>query len=205
MFEGTFLVDTNSYVRIARSTTCVLGDHGGLELRLVKEIATECGRSTRLKVVAPWMLQPPHPEHRASWTISLNKQEAKDVQEARDDLRDAIQDVLEEFAQKKKARGDNRSVLSTPDKALLYTAYGLGCGIVTDEGPLTVLCKEFEVPHFTTLELLEQLMQTNVLTRQQVERIVKYWQFEKDEPQHWKKNFLKLFGPPLPILEIDSL
>lgn len=203
MFEGTFLVDTNSYVRIARSTTCVLGDHGGLELRLISEIAKECGRSSRLKVMAPWMLQPPHPEHRVTWTISLSKQENKDVQEAREDLREAIQDVLDEFAQKKRARGDNRSVLSTPDKALFYTAYGLGCGIVTDEGPLTALCKEFEVPHFTTLELLQQLVQTNVMSRAQVERIVKYWQFEKDEPQNWKKNFLALFGPPLPLLEID--
>lgn len=57
-FAGTFLVDTNTYVRIARSATCVLGDHAGLELRLLPEIANECARSSRLKTITPWILLP---------------------------------------------------------------------------------------------------------------------------------------------------
>ncbi len=65
-------------------------------------------------------------------------------------------DTLEDYALRKRARGDNRSVLSQPDKAVFYTAYALECGVVTDEGPLTVLCKEFDVPHYTTLQLLQQ-------------------------------------------------
>lgn len=200
----TFLVDTNSYVRIARSATCVLGDHAGLKLRLIEEIAVECGRSSRLKNLTPWILQPPHPKHRQDWTLSLTKPEQHAVAQARKDLRDALEDTLEDFAEKKRARNDFRPVLSGPDKALFFTAYELKCGVVTDEGPLTVACKEFEVPHMTTLDLLKHLLTHSVLPRSQIETMVKYWQYEKDEPKGWRSQYRKLFGEPLPVFEFDG-
>jgi hypothetical protein len=203
-FEGTFLVDTNTYVRVARSATCVLGDHAGLELRLLPEIANECSRSSRLKTISPWILQPPHPEMRDLWTLRLSKAEKRNVGDRKAELIDAVADTLEDFAQRKRARGDDRSVLSQPDKAVFYTAYALGCGVVTDEGPLTLLCKEFEVPHYTTLQLLQHLEQQTVLNRPQIETMVRYWQYEKDLPKNWKKDYLVLFGSPLPELGLDG-
>ena len=200
MFEGTFLVDTNSYIRIARSATCVLGNHGGLELRLLHEIASECDRASRLKSVTHWMNHPPHPDERKMWTLALQKSEQVKVGKAKSELRDAIHDVLDEFAKKRRARNDFRSVLSGPDKALFYSAYGLECGVVTDEGPLTALCKEFKVPHYTTLDLLKHMSELGSLSRPHIDAIVRFWQYEKDEPKNWKKEFLNLFGPPLPEL-----
>lgn len=126
------------------------------------------------------------------------------VREAKADLRDAVADTLDDFRLRKKARGDGRSVFSGPDSAVFYTAYALECGIVTDEGPLTLLCKEFEVPHYTTLELLQHLELQSVLTRPQVEAMVKFWQYEKDVPKNWRKDYLRLFGPPLPEWEFDG-
>ena len=204
MFAGTFLVDTNTYVRVARSATCVLGDHAGLELRLLPEIATECKRSARLKQVSPWMTQSPHPEQRVKWTLSLAAVESKLIENARDDLRDAVADTLDEFRQRKRSRGDNRSVLSRPDSDVFYTAYALECGVVTDEGPLTLLCKEFDVPHYTTLELLRHLERQGVIKQSQIEGMVKLWQYEKDVPKNWRKDYLSLFGPPLPEWGFDG-
>lgn len=201
---STFLVDTNSYVRIARSATCVLGDHAGLELRLIVEIAKECNRSNRLRNVTPWILQPPHPKQREAWTKGLTDPEQKAVKKAREELHDALEDTLEEFAAKKRARNDFRPVLSGPDKALFYAAYALNYGVVTDEQPLTVACKEFEVSHMTTLELLRHLETHGVLQRNQIEAMVKYWQYEKDEPKQWRAQYRKLFGEPLPILQVDG-
>lgn len=203
-FAGTFLVDTNSYVRIARSTTCVLGDHAGLELRLLTEIANECSRSARLKNVSPWIILPPHPAQRAEWTLTLSQQENADVMASKKELREAVEDVLDGFAQKRRGRGDSRSVLSAPDKALFYTAYALECGLVTDEGPLSVVCKEFEVPHYTTLALLKHLEVSAVLTMKQIDAMVTFWQYEKDEPKDWKKQYLSLFGPPVPKWNLDG-
>ncbi len=203
-FVGTFLVDTNAYVRVARSSTCILGDHAGLELRLPSEIAKECGRSARLKMIAPWMFQHPHPGHRVRWILPLSADDDSLIEQARRDLRDAVVDTLEDFSQRKKSRGDNRSVLSGADKAVFFTAYALECGVVTDEGPLTLLCKEFDVPHYTTLELLQHLEHQSVLKRSQIEGIVKLWQYEKDVPKNWKKDYLRLFGPPLPEWEFDG-
>ncbi len=204
MFEGTFLVDTNSYVRIARSESCVLGDYGGLELRLIKEIAAECGRSSRLKSITPWILQPPHPEHRAQWTLNLTRAERTSIAKERELLSDAVEDSLEFFAAKKKAYGATGAVLSGPDKALFFTAYALGCGIVTDEAPLSAVCKEFEVAHYRTLDLLNHFSKKNILTRLHIERMVKLWQYEKDEPKNWKTEYLKHFGPPIPLFQLDG-
>jgi hypothetical protein len=203
-FVGTFLVDTNAYVRVARSATCILGDHAGLELRLLPEIANECGRSPRLKSISPWIGQHPHPQQRSNWTLSLSKPDVDQVREAKKEMRDAVSDTLDDFRQRKKSRGDSRSVLSGPDNAVFYTAYALECGVVTDEGPLTLLCKEFEVPHYTTLELLRHLELQSVLNRVQVEAMVKFWQYEKDTPKNWRKDYLRIFGPPLPEWEFDG-
>jgi hypothetical protein len=201
---NTFLVDTNSYVRIARSATCVLGDHAGLELRLTVEIADECSRSSRLHNVTPWILQPPHPKHREDWTRPLSKPEEKLAKHARYELKYPLEDTLEDFAAKKRARNDFRPVLSRPDKDLFFTAYALRFGVVTDEQPLTVACKEFEVSHMSTLELLRHLETHNVLKRAQIEGMVRYWQYEKDEPKQWRAQYRKLFGEPLPTLQIDG-
>lgn len=200
----TLLVDTNSYVRIARSTKCVLGDHAGIQLRLIVEIANECGRSPRLKNITPWILDPPHPKHRQDWTISTDKHGKYAIRQAEEELQYALEDALEDFANRKKERNDFRPVLSRPDKALFYTAYALGYGIVTDERPLTVACKEFEIPHLTTQGLLQYLEIHGVLLRTQIEAMVRFWQYEKDEPKDWKTEYKKLFGEPLPILKIDG-
>lgn len=194
-----YLVDTNSYVRIARSTKNILGDFAGLHLRLIAEIATECNRSSRLKSITPWILQPPHPDHRNAWTLRTTKDEQKLVNKNCIDLRDAVEDALEDFAARKRGRGDHRPVLSGPDKALFFTAYTLWFGVVTDEAPLTAVCKEFDIPHFTTLELLKHLVEHEVLTKAQIDAMVKYWQYEKDEPKDWKRHYRKHFGDPLPI------
>ena len=200
MFEGTFLVDTNSYVRIAKSTQVILGDHGQLELRLIPEIANECNRSTRLKNVASWLTHPPHPQIRQNWTLQLDAQSKKSIKEAKFDLKDALDDCLENFAEKRKAKGDFRNVLSAADLAIFFTAYALGAGMVTDEGPLTHACREFDVPHYTSLELLKHLNDTQVISSALVSSIVKFWQYEDDAPSNWKKQYIKLFGHPLPLL-----
>jgi len=200
MFAGTFLVDTNSYVRIAKSTQVILGDHGQLELRLIPEIAKECDRSSRLKNVASWITQPPHPQTRQSWTLQLDAQSQKLIKDTKYDLKEALDDCLEDFAEKRKARGDFRNVLSLADQAIFFTAYALGVGIVTDEGPLTHACKEFDVPHYTSLQLLKHLNETQVITDVLVSSIVKFWQYEEDLPSNWKRQYLDLFGPPLPVL-----
>lgn len=200
MFVGTFLVDTNSYVRIAKSTQVILGDHGQLELRLIPEIANECNRSSRLKNVASWLMHPPHPDIRVAWTLPIDANTKTLIKDAKNELKEALDDALEIFARKRIAQGDFRNVLSAADQAIFYTAYALGIGIVTDEGPLTHACKEFDVPHYTTLQLLKHLQDTNVINNVLVAAIVKFWQYEEDEPKNWKKSYLELFGPPLPLL-----
>lgn len=199
-----FLVDTNSYLRVAKSSDSILGDHASFELRLITEIANECNRSARLQRLWPWLQEPPHPETRKRWTMKFTPAQQAAVRKSKEELRDPLEDVLDEFAAKKHAKGDFRPVLSPPDLAVFCTAEALRFGVVTDEAPMSVACKEFDVPHMSTLELLHKLVQQRVLTRAKVDTMVRYWQFEKDAPTGWRAQYKRLFGPPIPEFTLDD-
>jgi hypothetical protein len=193
-----YLVDTNSYLRVAKSANCVLGDHANLQLRLVREIAAECNRSARVKRLWPWLQEPPHPSQRAKWTLNFDAGDSVKVRNSTRELRQPLEDALEDYAARKRARGEFRPVLSSPDLAVFCTAEALVYGVVTDEGPMTVACKEFGVSHLSTLGLLHYLTAHKVLARDQVDAIVRFWQYEKDEPRSWRTEYRKLFGEPIP-------
>ena len=65
--------------------------------------------------------------------------------------RHSSDDVLLGFSEAKARREQRGAVLSTPDKAVFFGAYALGYGIITDEGPMSLLCKEFNVEHLPSL------------------------------------------------------
>lgn len=201
--SGTYLVDTNSYVRVARSSELVLGDFAGLCLRLVEIIAKECERSPRLNEYWPWLHEPPHPQIRRQWTLSLSRADQTKVDSSVQELRRPLEDTLVEFAQRKNARGDFRPVLSRADRTVLCTAEALGYGVVTDEQPMSVACAEFEIPHMSTLQLLHHLVSAGSLPKEKVDSMVRFWQYEKDAPKGWKKQYTALFGPPAPIFRAD--
>lgn len=199
-----YLVDTNSYLRVAKSSSSILGDHEGLQLRLIAEIANECNRSARLQKLWPWLQEPPHPETRAKYTLGFSKPELALVEQSKRELKGPLEDALDDFAVRKKQRGDFRAVLSPPDLAVFCTAEALQFGVVTDEEPMSVACKEFEIPHMSTLQLLFQLTELDVLSRAQVDTMVRFWQFEKDTPKGWRVQYKRLFGEPIPEFTLDG-
>ncbi len=52
---------------------------------------------------------------------------------------------------------------------------------------MSQVCKEFDVNHMTTLELLHHLI---------------CWQRDNDEPRGWKQRYGALFGAPAPQLTV---
>lgn len=181
----------------------MLGDHADLQLRLIVEIANECDRSSRLERVCPWLQEPPHPAVRTKWTMQLSRGQKRLVESTRRDFSEALEDALAEFGRKKKERGDRRPVLSYPDRAVLCTAEALGFAVVTDEIPMSVACKEFGIPHMVTLELLHKLCVAQVLSREKVDAMVRFWQYEKDAPPGWRKQYRDFFGEPIPEFKLD--
>jgi len=198
-----YLVDTNAYVRIARHSDCVLGDHGGLELRLVSEITSECTRSARLQSVFPWMQSPPHPKLRATNTLNFRDTQKAKVKKTADEMSPYIEAALSYYTEKKRQRGETSgSVLSPPDKAVFFTAAAFEYGVVTDEAPMSQVCKEFGVEHMTTLDLLHHLHSTSAITRTKLDEIVVCWQRDGDEPKGWRQRYSALFGAQAPRLTV---
>lgn len=197
-----YLVDTNAYVRIARHSDCVLGVQGELELWMVSEITSECARSRRLKEVFPWMHEPPHPRARDRATLNLRDTQKAKIKKSAKELAPFVDDVLSGFTEARARRGQLGAVLSTPDKAVFFAAYALRYGVITDEGPMSLLCKEFNVEHLPSFGLLKYLYSAGLVNRAQIDEIVKAWQVHKDEPKDWRRAYAALFGgsPPIPVL-----
>ena len=197
-----YLVDTNAYVRIARHSDCVLGTQGELELWMLSEITSECARSPRLKEVFPWMHEPPHPSVRNRATLNLRDTQKAKIKKCAAELAPFLDDVLMGFTDARARREQRGAVLSPPDKAVFFGAYALGYGVITDEGPMSLLCKEFDVEHLSSFGLLKYLYEAGLINRLQVDEIVKAWQFHKDEPKDWRRAYTALFGsaPPRPTV-----
>lgn len=195
-----YLVDTNAYVRIAKHLQ-ILGDHGELSLRLTSELAGECAHSPNLKSKFAWMHSSPHPETRAKWTLPAFRDDVKArIIKRSADLRSAVAHILEDFKDQKIARGDSRQVLSQVDESVACIAYVQKYGVITDEGPLTRVCEEFEIECLSTLDILKILHSGNFVTIAVIEDLVIDWQQNNDTPKDWRQNYERLFGrrPPHP-------
>jgi hypothetical protein len=196
-----YLVDTNSYVRIARRVE-ILGDHGEHHLRLTRQLAGECTHSPSLRGKFDWMHEAPHPQRREKWTLPVLRDAAQiRINKKSKNLLAAAEDVLEEYREKRLARGDPRPVLSPVDESVVCTAYALGYGVITDEGPITAICEEFDIPYLGTLHALAELHKGAFVPREVVDALVVDWQKDNDTPKQWEKIYRALFGvdPPRPV------
>jgi hypothetical protein len=197
-----YLVDTNAYVRIARHSQGVLGQQGQLTLMMVSEITSECSRSRRLKEEFAWMHEPPHPKIRSHATLNFRDTQKAKIKKTTENLAPYMSDLLAEFKEARASRGQPGAVLSPPDKAVFFAAHAMGYGVVTDEGPMSLLCKEFGVKHLTTFGLLRYLFKSELVTRAQIDEMVIAWQVQKDEPKQWRRAYMDLFKerPPVPTV-----
>lgn len=195
----TFLVDTNSYVRIARRVE-ILGDHGELALRLTDKLIGECDHSPNLKSKFEWMHQPPHPECRKKWRLPTPDHVKARIAKKSPILLAALADVLADFKASREDRGDYRVVLSPVDQSVLCAAYAMGYGIITDEGALTHACDEFEVERLGTFDLLAKLHAEAFIPRDAIDTLVLDWQRDKDAPKGWVAQYRAYFGTDPPFV-----
>ena len=74
----------------------------------------------------------------------------------------------------------------------------LGIQAVTDDGDMTVLAEEFEIPIITTLELLAIMLGCGHIDKRKVREIASYWTYDGDKPSNHHSEFKRLFGETAP-------
>ncbi len=181
MPQSKILVDTNSYLRLAKNIHPLLfipfGDDNYC-LYVIDELNTEL-KNKRLASKFPWVSEEAYVENRET-TPTISRKQRASIQETFEYVWNA---VLTDFPGPSKVDA-------------LYIAYAieLGVPVITDDQDMTALAEEFDVRVMPTLELMKIMLDAEHLTSDKVESIIAYWQYIGDKPANFERDYKRFFG-----------
>lgn len=180
MAQSKILVDTNSYLRLAKTIHPLLFSPFGENeycLYIIPELNDEL-EGSRLQTKFSWVLEEEFSGNRRVFpTVSKAQNKA---------IRQTFEFVWE-------ATSGNYPGPSRVD--VLYIAYAieLDLPLVTDDEAMIELALEFEVRAMKTLELVKLMHDVEHISEDQIKSLVAYWKYNKDMPAKFKKDFKRLF------------
>lgn len=187
MSQSKILLDTNSYLRLARSIHPLLFECFGHEehcLYVLKELDDEVSRNRRLLSKFAWVDESKFRENRGK-RLPLSKQQRRQFELVEGLLWDHVVNELP---------GPSR----IDCKALGY-GKALDAPVVTDDGDMIELAGLFDITVMTTLQLLKLMLDCGHVDMPRVRQIAAYWSYEKDLPRNFAKDYKKLFGENPPV------
>ena len=182
----SILIDSCSYFRLANSLHPLLKTpfcEDGHSLGVIKELQEEYKKNSSLKHKFFWVDQAEYAENRKR-CFTLSSDQKTDINNAFYFLRETVRDL--------------QLGASRIDIICLAHAYVLEIPIVTDDSGLLALAREYDVTAYKTLELLNIMYECDHITIEQVRAIASDWQYLKDKPKSYKKDYKRLFGEPIP-------
>lgn len=186
MAQSKILLDTNSYLRLAKSIHPLLFVEFGSDLNclyVLRELDEEYARSRRLQSKFGWVNEEIYLQNRGKH-LTLAKSERQQVALAKEYLWDH---VLQE--------------LPGPSPIdCLALAYGLVLSIpvVTDDGDMHKLASVFGIKVISSLQLMSLMLQCNHIEMRQVRQVVAYWSYEIDLPRNFAADYRATFGEEPP-------
>ncbi|EOX4953580.1 DNA-binding protein [Vibrio campbellii] len=185
MAQKKILVDTNSYLRLAKDVHPFLFQTFGDEnycLYIIPELNDELARSTRLQSKFHWIDQAEYQENRQAFP-TVGKKQAKQIENAYSVI---WEHVVNEFPGP-----------SPVDVKYLAYADVLGIKVVTDDADMTELAREFEIPVISSLELMKVMVESDHITMEKVRSIVNFWAYSDDLPnRNFRTDYEQIFGEP---------
>jgi hypothetical protein len=201
MTAQCLLVDSNAYLRLARNLPKFFGGHPGYDLRCLPALEYELG-GNRLRSKFIWAGREPHTALRKKWSLPVTAAQTLAIRKSGATVLEFAESALDEqipHRRKYKADGSAMDFLSPADLTLLCHAVHFEHGLLTDELPLTIVAREYDVPVVTSLGLLRVYLDAGLVTLAEIEVIVQAWQADDDVPNNaWKTDYKKLFkkAPP---------
>ncbi len=181
MPQSKILVDTNTYLRLAKTIRPLLFEPFGVQqycLYIIPELNHELSNK-RLNNKFPWVDEIEYQENRNNFP-TINKKQKSSIKQNFDFIWDHVQTSLPG-----PSRVDAR-----------YIAYALELEIplITDDQDMIALAKEYDVQVMQTLELLKIMHDCEHVSLEMIKGLVEYWDYIKDIPANFKRDYRRLFG-----------
>ncbi|HDX8819794.1 MAG: DNA-binding protein [Klebsiella michiganensis] len=181
MPQTKILVDTNAYLRLAKSIRPLLFVPFGDDeycLYILPELNEEL-TARKLQSKFPWVDEDEFAENRMHFPNIARKQK-KTIHQTFEYVWDHVQ-----------------TELPGPSRVdALYIAYALelGAPVVTDDQDMTKLAEVFEAQVMPTLELLKIMLDSGHTDMKTIRGIVEYWEYFADIPANFKTDYQRIFG-----------
>jgi len=184
--QKKILLDSNSYFRLAKSIHPLLDTIYGEEnycLYVLKELNDEFDRSRRLQDKFEWVNEDEYVENRSK-RLSLSNKNKK-----------AISTTVELLQQHKI---ENCLGVSKIDIQCLAYGFVLEVPVVTDDGDMIQLAKDFDIEILKTLNLMSVMVVCEHISMDKVRQIVAYWKYIQDKPGNFRGDYIAIFkeDPP---------
>ncbi len=181
MPQSKILVDTNVYLRLAKTITPLLFvPFGEVEycLYILPELNTEL-ESRKLQSQFYWINEKEYEANRKHFP-AIGRKQKKSIEQTFDFLWDHVQTEL-----------PGPSKIDT-----LYIAYSIEMDVpvVTDDQDMIDLAKAFDAKVISTLELLKIMLDCGHTDMKTIDGICDYWRYISDLPANFKKDYKRLFG-----------
>ncbi|WP_320826798.1 DNA-binding protein [Reinekea sp.] len=180
MPQSKILVDTNAYLRLAKTIRLLLfmpfGDNEYC-LYILPELNDELG-NRKLQSKFPWVEEVEYAENRKHFPIISRKQK-KSVEDTFEHVWEYVQTDLP---------GPSRV-----DAWYIAYAYELGIPVVTDDQDMTELAIAFEAQVMPTLEMLKIMLDSGHVDMGQIDGLCQYWYHIGDLPAKFKADYDRLF------------
>ena len=189
------LLDTNSYLRLAKRVRPAIGIKFGIKeyvLTVHKSTEDEVRRSPRLRAKFPWFDDPVHVQERLAKQLRLSAKEHSEVAAAKSVLHTSvIQDPVRFMT-------GGRSPPSDTDCYLLALGQVKPAVIVTGDLGMHLLANDFNLPVWHGHELLRKLQAAKIVDKELIREIFDALETNKDLPATWLAAkhtvFAKIFG-----------
>ena len=181
MAQSKILVDTNSYLRLAKTVRPLLFVPFGDEeycLYILPELNDELSNH-KLQTKFSWVSEAEYAENRKHFPNIGRKQKSAIAQTF---------DYLWNYVQ---------TDLPGPSKVdALYIAYAieLDIPVVTDDQDMTELAGAFDAKVMSTLTLLKIMLDSNHITMKAINGLCEYWKHITDLPANFHEEYAKYFS-----------
>jgi len=186
MPQSKILLDTNAYIRLAKSIHPLLDAAFGADkhcLYVLKELDLEFSRNNRLQTSFSWVDEEEYLANRKK-NLYLSKKDKRNIELTVDFL--------------KQHKIDNK--LSVSEVDILCLAYGhvLDINVVSDDTDMLEVADVFNIKKMKTLELLYLMFECDYVDIKRVRQIVAYWEYISDKPANFREDYINIFGenPP---------
>jgi predicted nuclease of predicted toxin-antitoxin system len=193
------LLDTNSYLRLAKRIRPLLGVEFGQKNYVVtihKIVEDEVHQSPRLQFLFPWFDEQEFAAERLAKRIPLKSDEKENVLIVQSVLHGTVLGNVNAYTV------GGRSPPGTTDCWLLALSQVKKAIVVTDDLGMHTLAREFGIPVWHGFELLDKLLTAKKIENELVREIYLKLEENQDLTQSWRDakhtRFMKIFGKQKP-------